>query len=287
MTTGYGKWIVETDWLEDHLKAPDLIVVDGSWHLPTAGRDAYAEYLEEHIPGALFFDIDALSDKSSSLPHMLPSPEQFSSAMRKMGIGDGMRIVIYDSVGMFSAARVWWTFRVMGAREVVVLNGGLPKWKAENRPLASGEPEPRSERHFTARRISALVRDTPEVLAASNNGTEQIVDARSAARFAGDAPEPREGLRSGHIPNSLNVPYNALLNEDGTLKAPPQIKAIFEAAGINLSKPIVTSCGSGVSACILSLALEVIGHPDAAVYDGSWTEWGGDDALPIAAGPAK
>jgi thiosulfate/3-mercaptopyruvate sulfurtransferase len=284
MTDLSGKWLVETDWLAEHLDAPDLIIIDASWHLPNVDRDANAEYLAEHIPGAIFFDIDAISDTDSPLPHMLPSPEKFSSRMRKMGIGDGARIVVYDSYGIYSAARVWWTFRVMGHNDVVVLNGGLAKWKSENRPVESGEPPARGERHFTARRNAALVRDREDMVAASSKGTEQIVDARTAARFAGEAPEPRAGLRAGHIPNSTSMPYNVLLNEDGTLKAPPQIKAIFNGAGVSLDKPIVTTCGSGVSAAILSLGLAVAGHKDAAVYDASWSEWGADESLPIETG---
>lgn len=284
MTDLSGKWLVESDWLAEHLDAPDLIIIDASWHLPNVDRDAHAEYLEEHIPGAIFFDIDAISDTESSLPHMLPSPEKFSSRMRKMGIGDGARIVIYDSYGVYSAPRVWWTFRVMGHNDVVVLNGGLPKWKSENHPVESGEPPARSERHFTARRNAALVRDRDDMIAASSKGTDQIVDARTAERFAGAAPEPRAGLRAGHIPNSTSLPYAVILNEDGTLKAAPQIKAIFDAAGVALDKPIVTTCGSGVSAAILSLGLAVAGHKDAAVYDASWSEWGADESLPIETG---
>ena len=284
MTDLSGKWLVETDWLTDHLDAPDLIVIDASWHLPNIERDAHAEYLEEHIPGAIFFDIDAISDTESPLPHMLPSPEMFSSRMRRMGIGDGARIVVYDSYGVYSAARVWWTFRVMGHEDVVVLNGGLPKWKSEGHPVEAGEPPARSERHFTARRNASLVRDRADMVAASGKGTEQIVDARTAERFAGAAPEPRAGLRAGHIPNSTSLPYGVLLNEDGTLKAAPQIKAIFSGAGVALDKPIVTTCGSGVSAAILSLGLAVAGHKDAAVYDASWSEWGADESLPIETG---
>ncbi len=279
-----GKWLVETDWLAEHLTAPDLVVIDGSWHLPNLERKGYDEFLAEHIPGALFFDIDAISDTGSDLPHMLPSPEKFSSTMRKMGIGDGMRIVVYDSYGMFSAARVWWTYRVMGVADVAILNGGLPKWTAEGYPVESGPPEPRGERHFTARRNAGLVRDSDDILAASKTGTEQIIDARSAARFAGEAPEPRPGLRSGRIPNSLNMPYDALLNEDGTLKTAAQLKAIFDGAGIALDRPVATTCGSGVTASILSFALAIIGHRDTAVYDGSWSEWGADDTLPIETG---
>lgn len=284
MTDLSGKWLVETDWLAAHLEAPDLVVIDASWHLPNIDRDAHAEYLGEHIPGALFFDIDEISDTDSPLPHMLPSPEKFSARMRKMGIGDGSRIVVYDSYGVYSAARVWWTFRVMGRDDVAVLNGGLPKWKSEGHPVESGEPRARSERHFTARRNASLVRDGADVLKASSTGTEQIVDARTAERFAGEAPEPRAGLRAGHIPNSVSLPYGVLLNEDGTLKAAPQIRAIFGGAGVALDRPVVTTCGSGVSAAILSLALAVAGQEDAAVYDASWSEWGADETLPIETG---
>lgn len=279
-----NSWLVETEWLAEHLEAPDLIVLDGSWHLPSEERDPRAEYEEEHIPGALFFDVDEIADTGSPLPHMLPSPEKFSSRMRRMGIGDGMRMVIYDAAGMFSAARVWWTFRVMGARDVVVLNGGLPKWKAEGRPLEDLPPRTRSERHFTARRNGALVRDRADMLANVSSQAEQVIDARAAARFAGTAPEPRAGLRSGHIPGSSNLPYDALLNADGTFKSVSQLEAVFDAAGIDRSRPIVTTCGSGVTASVVSLALALIGHPDAAVYDGSWTEWGGDESLPIESG---
>ena len=279
-----SNWLVETEWLAEHLEAPDLIVIDGSWHLPSAERDPQAEYEAEHIPGALFFDVDEIADTDSPLPHMLPSPEKFSSRMRRMGIGDGMRIVVYDAAGMFSAARVWWTFRVMGARDVVVLNGGLPKWKAEGRPLEDMPPRKRSERHFTARRNGALVRDRSDMLANVSSQAEQVIDARAAGRFEGTAPEPRAGLRSGRIPGSSNLPYDALLNADGTFKSASQLEAVFDAAGIDRSRPIVTTCGSGVTASVVSLALALIGHPDAAVYDGSWTEWGGDESLPIESG---
>ncbi len=274
-------WLVETDWLAEHLEAPDLIVLDGSWHLPSANRNPRAEYDAEHIPGALFFDIDEISDTDNPLPHMLPSPEKFSSRMRKMGVGDGFRVVVYDAAGMFSAARVWWTFRVMGARDVAVLNGGLPKWKSEGRPLEDMAPRARSERHFTARRNAALVRDRGDILSIIDSGSDQIIDARAAARFEGTAPEPRPGLRSGHIPGSKNLPYDVLLNPDGTFKSASQIEEIFKNAGIDATKPIVTSCGSGVTASVLSLALAIIGQPDSAVYDGSWSEWGADESLPI------
>ena len=281
-----AKWLVETDWLAAHLDAPDIVVIDASWYLPGSSRKPYEEYLEARIPGAVFFDIDEICDETSSLPHMLPSPEKFSSRMRKMGIGDGMRVVVYDADGMFSAARVWWTFRAMGKDDVGLLNGGLAKWKREGLPLEDGPPAMRTERHFTSRRNGELIRDRDDMLASSKNGAEQIVDARSAARFRGEAPEPRPGLRSGHIPGSLNLPYADLINDDGTLKSAEELKAVFEKAGIDLGKPVATTCGSGVTASILALALAILGHRKTSVYDGSWSEWGADDTLPITTGTA-
>ena len=278
--------LVSTEWLEAHLAAPDLIVLDASWYLPGEARDPYREFLEAHIPGALFFDIDDICDDASELPHMLPSPVKFSSRVRRMGIGDGKRVIVYDGAGMFSAARVWWTFRVMGHDDVAVLDGGLPKWRAENRPLEEG-PVAAQERHFTARRNAGMVRDVDELVAiveGRDGAGTQIVDARSRARFRGEAEEPRPGLRPGRIPGALNVPYAALLNADATFKPPAEIRSAFEAAGVDLAKPIVTSCGSGVTAAILSLALEMIGHRDTALYDGSWSEWGARGDLPIETG---
>ncbi len=277
-------WLIETEELAAELGAPDLIVFDASWHLPGDGKDARAEYLDEHIPGALFFDIDEIADTRSSLPHMLPPPEKFSSRMRAMGVGDGSRIVVYDSKGIFSAARVWWTFRVMGVEDIAVLNGGLPKWKAEGRPLESGAPPMRTTRHFTSRRNADLVRDASDVKAALKDGSAEIVDARSPDRFKGSAPEPRPGLRSGHIPGSVNVPYGKLLKPDGTLKDTAELEALFRRAGVDLTKPVVTSCGSGITASVLALALAEIGHRKTAVYDGSWAEWGADQSLPVETG---
>jgi thiosulfate/3-mercaptopyruvate sulfurtransferase len=282
-----GRWLVETEWLAARLDTPGIVILDGSMHLPTTGRNARDEYLAEHIPGALFFDIDEIADGTSSLPHMLPSPTKFASRMKKMGIGDGMDIVAYDSEGLYSAARVWWMFRAMGHGDVRVLNGGLKKWKAEKRPLESGEPRPRTERHFTPVFTAELVRDVNDVKALMNSKSAQIVDARSAARFEGSAPEPRKGLRSGHIPGARNVPYASLLNPDGTLKSAPELRAIFAAAGVEPARPVVASCGSGVTAGIVALALAVLGRADAAVYDGSWVEWGANQELPIATGPAS
>lgn len=282
-----SKWLVETEWLAARLDAPGLVVLDGSMHLPTAKRDAKAEYLEAHIPGALYFDINDIADETSSLPHMLPSAAKFASRVKAMGIGDGMRVVVYDSEGLYSAARVWWMFRIMGHDDVAVLNGGLKKWKAEGRPLEDGTPPPRGSRHFTARFHADLVRSADEVKALIGSPTTQIIDARAAARFEGSVPEPRAGLRSGHIPSSRNVPFTTLLNADGTLKSLDGLKKVFVDAGVDIDKPVVASCGSGVTAGVVAFALALLGRPNAAVYDGSWTEWGGDPALPIETGPAR
>ena len=280
------KWIVETDWLAEHLDAPDLVVFDASWHLPTAGRDPKAEYLEAHVPGALFFDIEDLRDETSSLPHMLPSTVKFASRMKKLGVGDGIRIIVYDTEGMFSAPRVWWTFRAMGHDDVAVLNGGLKKWKAEGRPPDSGPPRKRPECHYTPMMNASLIRDRDDIKQTLARKDAQLVDARPAARFAGSEPEPRPGVRSGHIPGSRNVPSQSLINADGTLKAPEELARIFRDAGIEPSRPVVTTCGSGVTASILSLALAVLGQTNAAVYDGSWAEWGADESLPMETGAA-
>src|SRR5262249_36959826 len=217
-----------------------------------------------------------IADHTSALPHMLPPAEKFASRMKRMGVGDGMYIVTYDSQGLYSAARVWWMFRAMGHEEVRVLNGGLKKWKAEGRPLESGPPRPRSARHFTAVRNARLISDVEDVKALLGSATKQIIDARSAARFQGRVPEPRPHLRSGHIPGSRNVPFESLLNADGTLRPAAELGAIFAAAGVNPAKPVVASCGSGVTAGVIALALALLGQTDAAVYDGSWTEWGAD-----------
>ena len=277
------KTLVSTAWLAAHRSDPDMRVIDASWYLPDAGRDAKAEYKAAHIPGARFFDIDEITDSRSNLPHMAPPPEKFVSRMRAMGIGDGHQVVVYDGAGLFSAARVWWTFRLMGKSDVAVLDGGFPKWQAEGREVEDMPPVLR-DRHITVSRQHGLVKDVTQVAHAAKLGEAEIIDARSAARFKGEAPEPRPGLRSGHIPGSKNVPYASLLNPDGTMKPVADLRAVFEAAGVNLSKPAITSCGSGVTAAILSLALERMGHKNHALYDGSWAEWGMYEDLAVEKG---
>ncbi len=281
-----AKFLVETSWLAERMDAPDIIILDGSLHLPTTKRNAYAEYKAEHIPGAMFFDIEDIADEKSSLPHMLPSAAKFASRMRKMGIGDGMRIIAYDSEGLYSAARVWWMFRAMGHRDVAVLDGGLKKWKAEGRPVTDDVTQLRTPRHFTARLHGELVRDKDDVMALlASKTTTQIVDARAPARFKGEAAEPRAGLRAGHIPGAKNVHYATLLNADGSMKSEADLAALFKAAGVDVAKPVVASCGSGVTAGVVALALAKLGQTNAAVYDGSWTEWGMETAgTPIATG---
>ena len=269
-----GRYIVETEWLAERLDAPDLVVVDGSLHLPTQNRDAKAEFAAEHIPGAQFFDINAIADTDNPLPHMMPSTHVFASKMKKMGIGDGTHVVAYDSVGIYSAARVWWMLRTMGHEDVAVLNGGLPKWKADGFAVTDEPPRNKTERHFTPRFNAALIRDIDDIKSNVKTGAEQIIDARAAGRFNGEAPEPRKGLRSGHMPGAKNVPFTTLLTDNGTLKATSDMRAVFETAGVDVTKPSVTSCGSGVTAGVLSLALALLGNTDVAVYDGSWSEWG-------------
>lgn len=283
MSTDDPKTLVSTQWLADHLQNPDLRVLDASWYMPDSGRNPRAEYDAAHIPGARFFDIDDISDHRSDLPHMAPPVEKFMSRMRAMGVGDGHQVVVYDGAGLFSAARVWWMFRLMGKFDVAVLDGGFPKWQAEGRPIEDLPPVVR-DRHMTVQRQNQMVKDVTQVAAASKLLDYEIIDARAPARFKGEVEEPRPGLRSGHIPNSKNVPFGTLLNEDGTMKSEADLRAVFDAAGVDLSKPAITSCGSGVTAAIINLALERLGRDNHALYDGSWSEWGMYDDLKVAKG---
>lgn len=277
--------LVSTDWLAAHLHDPDLRIIDGSWHMEATGRDAHAEYMAAHIPGARFFDIDAIADTRSPLPHMAPQPEMFVSRLRAMGIGDGHQVVVYDNSDVRSAARVWWTFRLMGKTDVAVLDGGFAKWRAEGREVEDLPPITR-DRHMTVQRQAARVRDVTQVAAAAKLGDHVIIDARGPGRFRGDEPEPRPGLRQGHIPGSRNVPFTLIYNDDGTMKSVPELRAVFEAAGVDLLRPAITTCGSGITAASLALALERLGKRDWSVYDGSWTEWGSYPDLKIETGDA-
>lgn len=277
------KTLVSTHWLAAHLKDPDLRILDASWYLPGSDRNARAEYDAAHIPGARFFDIDENSDQRSNLPHMAPPPEKFISRMRAMGVGDGHQVVVYDGAGLYSAARVWWLFRLMGKMDVAVLDGGFPKWQAEGREIEDMAPILR-DRHMTISRQHHLVKDVTQVAHAAKLAEAEIIDARPAPRFRGEAPEPRPGLRLGHIPGSKNVPFSTVLNADGTMKSAPDLRAVFQASGVDLAKPAITTCGSGVTAAVLSLALERIGHRNHALYDGSWAEWGMYDDLAVEKG---
>jgi thiosulfate/3-mercaptopyruvate sulfurtransferase len=277
-----SKWLVTTEWLAANLGAPGVVVLDGSFYLPAMKRDAAAEYLAGHIPGAIRFDIDEIADHSTDLPHMLPSTAHFAAAAGKLGVSDRDTIIAYDGYGIFSSPRVWFTFRLFGADKVFVLEGGLPKWKAEGRALESG-PVTHPAKTFAVRRRADIVASLAQVRQALASGSAQIVDARSPERFRGEAPEPRPGVRPGHIPGSYNVPSHAIV-KDGLLVPHAQIRQAFAAGGVDLDRPVITSCGSGVSAAITWLALDAISREPAALYDGSWSEWGARNDLPVATG---
>ncbi|NQW08618.1 MAG: 3-mercaptopyruvate sulfurtransferase [Alphaproteobacteria bacterium] len=278
--------LVTTAWLTDHLGDGDVKVLDASYHLPTVKRDADAEFRATHIPGAVRFDIDAVCEPGNPLPHMIPSTALFANKVGALGVASGDHVVVYDVYGMQSAARAWWMFRLFGHDRVSVLNGGLPKWTAEGRPTEAGAPTP-SPASFEARLRPELVRVRDDLLRNIDGAEEQVVDARAAGRFTGEEPEPRAGMRSGHIPGSRSLPFTTLLSGEHREIAPPdQLHAAFDAAGLDLDKPMVASCGSGVTACVIALAAHVLGKPGIAVYDGSWSEWGGRDDTPIETGPA-
>lgn len=285
ITGNKSRWLISTDQLAEKMKDGNVAVVDGSWYLPQHNRQGFEEYLAHHIPGAVFFDIDEISDHSSELPHMLPPAHTFELHMTRLGIPNDMDVVVYDGMGLFSAPRVWWTMRVFGMKNVFILDGGFPQWSKEGRPVETGMPKI-SPSDFTAKLDTSLVADYDRVAKTLEDHSAQIVDSRPAARFRGEAPEPREGVASGHMPGSLNLPANDVV-ENGALASNEKIEAAVKTAGVDLSKPVITSCGSGVSAAVLWFALDSIGKPPKALYDGSWTDWGTREDAPIETGPAK